>query len=88
MGDFNVAPTELDIGIGEQNIKRWLREGKQHFCQKKLRCGIKLKILALSIHGENKTQMRGQSTPGLITALECLTMTPKRSQNRPYTHLK
>ena len=24
MGDFNVAPTNLDIGIGEQNVKRWL----------------------------------------------------------------
>jgi exodeoxyribonuclease-3 len=31
MGDFNVAPTELDIGIGEQNAKRWLRDGKTAF---------------------------------------------------------
>ena len=31
MGDFNVAPTELDIGIGEKNIKRWLRDGKTAF---------------------------------------------------------
>ena len=31
MGDFNVAPTPLDIGIGENNVKRWLRDGKTAF---------------------------------------------------------
>jgi exodeoxyribonuclease-3 len=31
MGDFNVAPEDIDIGIGEQNIKRWLRDGKTSF---------------------------------------------------------
>ncbi|MDB3868414.1 exodeoxyribonuclease III, partial [Gammaproteobacteria bacterium] len=31
MGDFNVAPTDLDIGIGDQNVKRWLRDGKTAF---------------------------------------------------------
>jgi exodeoxyribonuclease III len=28
MGDMNIAPSDLDIGIGEPNAKRWLREGK------------------------------------------------------------
>ena len=28
MGDFNVAPTDLDVGIGPENAKRWLRTGK------------------------------------------------------------
>ena len=28
MGDFNVAPEDSDIGIGEQNKKRWLKNGK------------------------------------------------------------
>lgn len=28
MGDMNVAPDDLDIGIGDSNRKRWLREGK------------------------------------------------------------
>ncbi len=28
MGDFNVAPSDNDIGIGEQNVKRWLKNGK------------------------------------------------------------
>jgi len=28
MGDMNVAPLDKDIGIGEQNRKRWLRTGK------------------------------------------------------------
>ncbi len=28
MGDVNVAPLDIDIGIGAPNAKRWLREGK------------------------------------------------------------
>lgn len=31
MGDMNVAPLDLDIGIGEDNAKRWLRSGKCSF---------------------------------------------------------
>jgi len=31
MGDFNVAPSPMDIGIGEINAKRWLKEGKTAF---------------------------------------------------------
>jgi len=28
MGDLNVAPDDLDLGIGADNVKRWLRSGK------------------------------------------------------------
>jgi exodeoxyribonuclease-3 len=31
MGDFNVAPEDTDIGIGSENVKRWLRDGKTSF---------------------------------------------------------
>lgn len=31
MGDFNVSPADVDIGIGEENRKRWLREGHCSF---------------------------------------------------------
>jgi exodeoxyribonuclease-3 len=31
MGDANVAPRDEDIGIGEDNAKRWLRTGKCSF---------------------------------------------------------
>ena len=31
VGDMNVAPHERDIGIGEENAKRWLRTGKCSF---------------------------------------------------------
>lgn len=31
MGDFNIAPQDHDIGIGEDNAKRWLRTGKASF---------------------------------------------------------
>ncbi len=31
IGDMNIAPQDRDIGIGEANAKRWLREGKCSF---------------------------------------------------------
>jgi len=31
MGDMNISPTDQDIGIGEENKKRWLRTGKCSF---------------------------------------------------------
>jgi exodeoxyribonuclease-3 len=31
IGDMNIAPGDLDIGIGEDNAKRWLRTGKCSF---------------------------------------------------------
>ncbi len=31
LGDMNVAPVDLDVGIGEDNAKRWLRTGKCSF---------------------------------------------------------
>ena len=31
MGDMNIAPVDRDIGIGADNQKRWLRDGKTSF---------------------------------------------------------
>ena len=31
MGDMNISPTDQDIGIGDENRKRWLRTGKCSF---------------------------------------------------------
>ena len=31
MGDMNISSTDLDIGIGEDSRKRWLRTGKCSF---------------------------------------------------------
>jgi len=31
VGDMNVAPVDFDIGIGEPNKKRWLKDGKTSF---------------------------------------------------------
>ena len=31
VGDMNISPTDADIGIGEENRKRWLRQGKCSF---------------------------------------------------------
>lgn len=34
MGDLNISPTDKDIGIGENNMKRWLKMGKCSFYRK------------------------------------------------------
>lgn len=31
MGDMNISPTDRDIGIGDDNARRWLRSGKCSF---------------------------------------------------------
>jgi exodeoxyribonuclease-3 len=31
MGDMNISPEDIDIGIGESNRKRWLKDGKCSF---------------------------------------------------------
>lgn len=31
MGDFNISPQDIDIGIGDKNRKRWLQTGKCSF---------------------------------------------------------
>ena len=31
IGDFNIAPVDADLGIGEVNVKRWLRDGATCF---------------------------------------------------------
>ncbi len=31
IGDFNISPEDIDIGIGEVNRKRWLKQGKTSF---------------------------------------------------------
>lgn len=45
MGDFNVAPSTLDVGIGEQNVKRWLRDGKTAFLPEEIQMWNKIKNL-------------------------------------------
>jgi exodeoxyribonuclease-3 len=31
MGDYNISPQDIDIGIGPDNAKRWLKTGKSSF---------------------------------------------------------
>lgn len=45
MGDFNVAPEDKDIGIGETNAKRWLREGKCAFLPEEIEMWDSIKDL-------------------------------------------
>ena len=45
MGDFNVAPSPLDIGIGEVNAKRWLKDGKTAFLPEEIEMWNSIKNL-------------------------------------------
>ena len=72
MGDFNVAPTENDIGIGEVNAKDGFAKVNVHFYLKKLRCGIQSKILDSLIVGEIKIQKKIQYILGSIIDQGCL----------------
>lgn len=44
MGDFNISPEDSDIGIGEQNAKRWLRTGKCSFLPEEREWLARLKL--------------------------------------------
>ena len=48
MGDFNVAPTDIDIGIGESNKKRWLRDGKCAFLPEEIKMWNSIKDLGFT----------------------------------------
>ena len=36
LGDLNISPEDTDIGIGEENRKRWLATGKCSFLPEEL----------------------------------------------------
>ena len=79
MGDFNVAPSPLDIGIGEINAKRWLKEGKTAFLPEEIDMWNSIKDLGSLTPGENKIQMRIQFILGLIIAQGCSTILQKEA---------
>ena len=59
MGDFNVAPTELDIGIGEVNAKRWLRDGKTAFLPEEIEMWNQIKNLGFIDSWRNQNPDEG-----------------------------
>ena len=79
MGDFNVAPTELDIGIGDQNVKRWLRDGKTAFLPEEIEMWNKIKNLGFIDSWREQNPEEDQYIPGLITAQECLMIIQKEA---------
>ncbi|WP_263079277.1 exodeoxyribonuclease III [Endozoicomonas sp. Mp262] len=42
IGDFNISATDQDIGIGDDNKKRWLRSGKCSFLPEERECFSRL----------------------------------------------
>lgn len=53
LGDINISPEDIDIGIGEPNRKRWLRDGKCSFLPEE-REWLQ-KILATGLHDTYRT---------------------------------
>lgn len=47
VGDMNVAPLDLDIGIGAENAKRWLKSGKCSFLPEEREWFARLQALGL-----------------------------------------
>ena len=57
MGDFNISPQDIDIGIGEDNARRWLRTGKCSFLPEEREwyqalCAFGLDDTYRRLHGE------------------------------------
>ncbi len=48
LGDFNIAPVDEDIGIGEKNAKRWLKEGKSAFLPEEREWFEKIRVWGLT----------------------------------------
>jgi hypothetical protein len=73
-----LLPQELDIGIGEQNAKRWLRDGKTAFLPEEIEMWNKIKDLGFCrFMEENKILKRDQYIHGLITVQGCLMIAQK-----------
>lgn len=85
MGDMNIAPQDVDIGIGEKNAKRWLSQGTCSFLPRSAN-GIKRYLPVTYMTRIASYMLIAMNVlVGLITALKALMM----SQNaacalRPY----
>lgn len=68
MGDMNISPTDLDIGIGEENRKRWLRTGKCSFLPEEREWMDRLMSWGWSILSAMLIRKQQIVSHGLITA--------------------
>lgn len=75
MGDMNISPTDLDIGIGEENRKRWLRTGKCSFLPEEREWMDRLMSWGWSILSAMLIRKQQIVSHGLITAQKVLTIT-------------
>lgn len=75
MGDMNISPGDLDIGIGEENRKRWLRTGKCSFLPEEREWMERLMSWGLLIPSAMRIRKQQIVSHGLITAQKVLTIT-------------
>ncbi|BBI50355.1 hypothetical protein HORIV_27760 [Vreelandella olivaria] len=76
MGDFNISPEDQDIGIGEANRKRWLREGKTSFQPIEREWLEGIKAWGLAIATDSATQTAMSALAGSTTAQKGLIRSP------------
>lgn len=69
---MNISPTDLDIGIGEENRKRWLRTGKCSFLPEEREWMSRLLKWGLVDTFRQANPETGINSHGLITALKVL----------------
>ncbi len=75
MGDMNISPGDLDIGIGEENRKRWLRTGKCSFLPEERRMDGEADELGVGRYLPPCESANSRSfLMGLITAQKVLTI--------------
>ena len=68
IGDFNVAPVDEDLGIGADNVKRWLRQGATSFLPEERAWFEKLKQWGLDDSYRVKYLQQSDFLAGLIIA--------------------
>ena len=78
MGDFNVAPSPLDIGIGEVNAKRWLKEGKTAFLPEEIDMWNSIRDLGLIDSWREQNPDEGSIYPWFDYRSRMFDDTPKR----------
>lgn len=76
MGDMNISPTDRDIGIGEPNMKRWLRTGKCSFLPEEREWYQRLYDWGLTDAWRALNPDEEKTYSCLITAARGLTTTP------------
>ena len=76
MGDMNVAPADIDVGIKPENAKRWIKTGKCAFLPEERQWLQNLKDWGLQDSFRAMNRMKSIATAGLTIAVVALSRSP------------